>query len=76
MRSESLEQARYVRRGADPANRRRLSIAPTDLVAERDAKVFGRLIRSTAALVAGYSDAELVTIRDFPGRTQATIAAR
>jgi DNA-binding MarR family transcriptional regulator len=72
---DRLEQAGYARRRADPADRRRVIVEPTDLVAQRAAEVFGRLIQSTAALVDTYSDADLATIRDFLGRSRETIAA-
>jgi DNA-binding MarR family transcriptional regulator len=72
---DRLERAGYTRRRADPTDRRRLIIEPTDLVAQRDAEIFGRLIQSSEALVDTYSDAELTTIRDFLGRSRATIAA-
>ena len=72
---DRLEQAGYARRRVDPADRRRVIIEPTDLVAQRDAEIFGRLIQSTEALIAAYSDADLATIRDFLGRSRATIAA-
>jgi len=72
---DRLEQAGYARRRADPADRRRIIVEPTDLVAQRDAEIFGRLIQSTEALVDSYSDAELTTIRDFLCRSRATIAA-
>jgi DNA-binding MarR family transcriptional regulator len=71
---DRLEQAGYIRRRADPADRRRLNIEPTELVAERDAQTFGRLIQSTEALLAGYSDAELATIHKFLGCTSEMIA--
>jgi DNA-binding MarR family transcriptional regulator len=72
---DRLEQAGYARRRPDPADRRRVIVEATALAARREAEVFGGLIRSTAALVATYSDADLATIRDFLGRSRATIAA-
>jgi DNA-binding MarR family transcriptional regulator len=72
---DRLEQAGYVRRRADPDDRRRVIIEPTDLVAQREAEIFGRLIKSTEALVASYSGSDLATIRDFLSRSRATIAA-
>ena len=72
---DRLEQAGYARRCPDPTDRRRLIIEATDLVAQREAEIFGRLIESTETLVAGYSDADLATIRDFLGRSRETIAA-
>lgn len=72
---DRLEQAGYVRRRADAADRRRVFVEATELVAQRDAEVFGRLIHTTRALVAGYSDAELTTILDFLSRSRAATAA-
>lgn len=72
---DRLEQSGYARRRPDPADRRRVIVEPTELVATRDAEIFGRLIQSTEALVATYSDADLATIRDFLGRSRETIAA-
>ena len=72
---DRLEQAGYARRRPDPADRRRLIVEPTELVHRREAEIFGRLIQSTEALVAAYSDAELGTIRDFLARSRETIAA-
>jgi DNA-binding MarR family transcriptional regulator len=72
---DRLEQAGYARRCPDPLDRRRMIIEPTDLVAHRDAEIFGPLIQTTTDLVNAYSDAELTTILDFLGRTRAAIAA-
>jgi DNA-binding MarR family transcriptional regulator len=71
---DRLEQAGYARRRADPADRRRVIVEPTELLAQRDAEIFGRLIRSTEALVGAYSDADLAIVRDFLSRARATIA--
>jgi DNA-binding MarR family transcriptional regulator len=72
---DRLERAGYARRQPDTADRRRIIVEATELVAEREAEVFGRLIHSTEALAASYSDADLATIRDFLGRSRETIAA-
>lgn len=71
---DRLEEAGYARRRADPADRRRVIIEPTRLVAQRDARIFGRLIQNTEVLLDTYTDAELTTILDFLGRSRATIA--
>lgn len=71
---DRLEQAGYARRHPDPSDRRRVIVEATDLVAQRDAEIFGRLIQSTDILVAAYSDADLATIRDFLSRSRETIA--
>jgi DNA-binding MarR family transcriptional regulator len=72
---DRLERAGYARRRPDPVDRRRIIVESTDLVAQREAEVFGRLIQSTEALAAAYSDADLATIRAFLGRSRETIAA-
>jgi DNA-binding MarR family transcriptional regulator len=72
---DRLERAGYARRRPDPADRRRVIVEATELVAQRAADVFGRLIQSTEALAATYSDADLATIRDFLRRSRETIAA-
>jgi DNA-binding MarR family transcriptional regulator len=72
---DRLEHAGYARRRPDPADRRRIIVEATALVAQREAEVFGKLIQSTEALAASYSDADLATIRDFLGRSREAIAA-
>jgi DNA-binding MarR family transcriptional regulator len=72
---DRLEQAGYARRRPDPADRRRVVVEPTELLARQDAEVFGQLVRGTEALLATYSDAELATIHDFLARARETIAA-
>ena len=72
---DRLERASYARRRPDQADRRRVIVEATELVAQREAEVFGRLIQSTEALAAAYSDADLATIRDFLGRSRETKAA-
>jgi DNA-binding MarR family transcriptional regulator len=72
---DRLERSGYARRRLDPADRRRIIVEATELVARREAEVFGRLVESTEALAAAYSDADLATIRDFLGRSRETIAA-
>jgi DNA-binding MarR family transcriptional regulator len=72
---DRLEHAGYVRRRPDPDDRRRIVVVGTRLLARREAEIFGRLIQSTEALIAGYSDADLTTIYDFLRRSRAAIAA-
>jgi DNA-binding MarR family transcriptional regulator len=72
---DRLERAGYARRRSDSADRRRIIVEATELAAQREAEVFGRLIQTTEALAAAYSDADLATIRDFLGRSRETIAA-
>jgi DNA-binding MarR family transcriptional regulator len=62
---DRLEQAGYVRRVADPRDRRRLRIEKTAKTSERDHEVFGRLARMTLESLATYNDNELATIQRF-----------
>ena len=71
---DRLEQAGYARRRPDPADRRRIIVEPTELVVEREAAIFGGLIKSIESLGASYSDAELATILDFLGRGRELVA--
>lgn len=71
---DRFEQAVYVRRRTDAADRRRIIIQPADLPARRDAEAFGRFNRSTEPVVVSHSDADSPPSRDFLGRTRATIA--
>src|SRR5262245_48629050 len=70
---DRLERAGYARRRPDPRDRRRVVVEPTELTAERDAEVFGQLIRSTEQIAATYTDAELAVIRDFLERNRMAI---
>jgi DNA-binding MarR family transcriptional regulator len=67
---DRLERAGYVRRVADPRDRRRLLIEPTARTAERDREVFGELARMTLESLEGYSPTELAVIQDFLERTR------
>jgi DNA-binding MarR family transcriptional regulator len=66
---DRLERAGFVRRAADPNDRRRVMIEPR---LERMERVIGPLFesmaRAAAALCAGYSTSELAVIRDFTAR--------
>lgn len=72
---DRLERAGYVRRQADPADRRRLVVETTAATASRDQKVFGGLIRQTAEMVATYTDDQLQVIDDFLSRARQLTAA-
>ena len=72
---DRLERAGYVRRRSDPRDRRRVVVEATELTAERDAEVFGQLIRSTEHVAAACTDSELAVIRDFLERNRLVIAA-
>lgn len=72
---DRLERAGYARRRPDRHDRRRIVVEATELLAAREGEIFGELMRSTEALLASYSDAELATIRDFLARTRAVFGA-
>jgi len=72
---DRLERVGYVRRQPDPDDRRRLVLKATKLVADREAAIFGDLVRDTRALIATYSDLELESIGDFLRRTREMTAA-
>jgi DNA-binding MarR family transcriptional regulator len=67
---DRLEQAGYVRRRPDPADRRRQVVQTTEATTARDKEVFGDLIQATSDLLATYSDDHLAVIRDFLDRTR------
>jgi DNA-binding MarR family transcriptional regulator len=62
---DRLERAGYVRRVADPRDRRRLLIEKTARTAERDREVFGGLARMTLESLDAYSANELAVIQHF-----------
>ena len=71
---DRLERAGYVRRVADPRDRRRLLIEQTAKTAERDREVFGKLARLTLESLEGYSPNELAVIQQFLERTREVTA--
>ncbi|HEY2958771.1 MAG TPA: MarR family transcriptional regulator [Actinomycetota bacterium] len=71
---DRLERAGYVRRVADPGDRRRLLVETTAKTAERDREVFGGLARTTLQGLSAYSEPELAVIQDFLERTRAITA--
>ncbi len=69
---DRLERRGYARRVADPADRRRVIIAPEVERAERDlAPAYDGLRQAMDELMARYSDAELTAILDFMRRATA-----
>ena len=72
---DRLEKAGYVRRRPDPGDRRRQLVETTEATAARDEEVFGDLIRGTRDLLAGYTDDQLLVIRDFLDRARQLTAA-
>lgn len=66
---DRLEQAGFVRRAPDPADRRRVVV---EVVPERMAAVapyYASLQRATEALAASYADADLAIVVDYLGRS-------
>ena len=72
---DRLEKAGYIRRRPDPSDRRRQVVETTQATAARDEEVFGDLIRGTRALLAGYTNDELLVIRGFLDRVRQLTAA-
>ena len=72
---DRLERVGYVRRQPEPADRRRLVLRATALVADREAAIFGDLELDMQAMIATYTDAQLETIGDFLRRTREVTAA-
>lgn len=72
---DRLERSGYVRRQPDPADRRRQTVAVTEVTAARDEEVFGGLIRRTAELLSAYSQEQLRLIDDFLGRATGLTAS-
>jgi DNA-binding MarR family transcriptional regulator len=70
---DRLEAAGYVERRPDPVDRRRVAIVGTEALAEREGEVFGPLIDRTQALIDGFSDDQLVTVREFLRQARAAI---
>jgi DNA-binding MarR family transcriptional regulator len=72
---DRLERAGYIRRQADPGDRRRQVVHTTEATAARDQEVFGDLIRRTSELLAAYTDDQLRIIHDFLDRNRQLTAA-
>jgi DNA-binding MarR family transcriptional regulator len=72
---DRLEQAGYVRRLRDPADRRRVLVELTDKARERAAEVFGPLADLMVEFDR-YTDDELILIRDFLRLGSATLIAQ
>jgi DNA-binding MarR family transcriptional regulator len=66
---DRLERAGFVRRAEDPADRRRVMIAPLTKRMERViGPLFASMGQAAAELCARYTTAELAVIRDFTAR--------
>lgn len=67
---DRLERRGYARRVADPADRRRVIVAPETERAEADlAPAYDELRQAMDALYARYADAELALVLDFVRRS-------
>jgi DNA-binding MarR family transcriptional regulator len=66
-----LERRGWVRREADPTDRRRVIIRTLDVANDEAHALFGGMAEGATALLAGYSDAELALFLDFLRRTSA-----
>jgi DNA-binding MarR family transcriptional regulator len=62
---DRLEQHGYVRRVADPADRRRVLLALTPKARQAAWEVYGPLAKASEPLAARYSDDELEVVLDF-----------
>jgi len=62
---DRLEAADYVRRVRDEEDRRRVLVEVTDRMIEQAGRVYGPLAARADELMAGYSEAELRTVRDL-----------
>lgn len=72
---DRLEAAGLVRRGRDPADRRRVMIEPTQEVARRAAPVYGTLVEETERALSRLSIDDLQLIASFV-RDQRDVLAR
>lgn len=62
---DRLEQAGYVRRVADPRDRRRVLVEPTDKSREMSSELFGPLGELARPLLERYSDQQLEMLIEF-----------
>ncbi len=65
---DRLEQAGYVRRSTDPADRRRIIVEPVSERVAAIAPFIDSMVQSMREAVDAYRDDELITIRDFLDR--------
>jgi DNA-binding MarR family transcriptional regulator len=70
-----LERAGYVKRTMDPNDRRRVSVALTRKAERIEEQIFGPLLAEVAALLGGYSEADLTLICEFLQRVRCAVAA-
>ncbi|HEX5166919.1 MAG TPA: MarR family transcriptional regulator [Thermomicrobiales bacterium] len=62
---DRLERAGFARRVRDEVDRRRVYVELTPSAGQRMGAIYRDLVIASAASMAGYSDAELILIRDF-----------
>ena len=71
---DRLERAGYVRRVADPSDRRRVLVEVTSQLAKHSAPLYGPLVEEGARWIATYTDDQLETILDFMERNRDVLA--
>jgi DNA-binding MarR family transcriptional regulator len=62
---DRLERAGYVRRIADKSDRRRVLVELTDTARAREGEIWGPIAEEWAERSAGFTDEQLVFLRDF-----------
>jgi DNA-binding MarR family transcriptional regulator len=62
---DRLERSRYVHRVADPSDRRRVLVGPTEKAREVSWELFGPLADAVRPMLSGYSNADLQLLIDF-----------
>src|SRR5262249_35109864 len=72
---DRLEKAGDICRKPDPRDRPPQAVETTQATAARDEEVFGALIRGTRALLADYTEDQLLVIRGFLDRVRQLTAA-
>jgi DNA-binding MarR family transcriptional regulator len=70
---DRLEQAGYVQRQGDPADRRRVRLVPTAEAGRQAQRVFWPMLEAAAHAYSTYSEDELRLIVEFLERTQALL---
>jgi DNA-binding MarR family transcriptional regulator len=73
---DRTERAGYVRRGADPADRRRVLVDLTERGRDHGRAAFSGLMRETDRLLSGYPRAELELLDRFLAQVRALVVAQ
>jgi DNA-binding MarR family transcriptional regulator len=68
---DRLERAGFVRREADPADRRKVLVRALPAALAKTAPLFEPIARASVSALAPYSDAELALLLDFMQRSRA-----